>query len=431
MLLIFLYTGVSYTIRLRGIQFRGLMQGLKSISHSSSEEGLSSYSSLCTALAATIGTGNIVGVATALAAGGPGALFWMIIAAVFGMATQFAEGFLALRFGRKSLPRFRAAGPFSYMEYGLGKKWVGVFYAVITAGAGLLGVGTITQINSITHAVDALFPAQAVWGGQSLPVLLAGAAVCLCAGAVILGGAKRISSVCETLVPLMSGIFLFCSVILLGRHYRQIPTAIYMVCKGAFCPKAFMGAGSGICIRHILRMGIGRGVFTNEAGMGTAAIAAGSSNVKDPVKQGLISMSATFIDTIVICTISGLSLLVTGAWNLPLEGGELTTFAWGMGLPWQWGISAFLLNVCLVFFAFATIIGWGFYAEQSLIYLTGGKGLKLYRVAYIAALGAGPFLSVEGAFSLADILNAAMALPNLICLLLLQESVVKEVRKSY
>ena len=431
MLLFFLVSGGIFTLRFRGIQLRGLGQGLRSIFCKDREEGMSAYSALCTALGATIGTGNIVGVATAISAGGPGAVFWMLIAGFLGMATQFAEGFLAVRYGKNPPPSSAVVGPFSYMELGLGKRWMGKLYAGITLAAGLLGVGTVTQISSITQAIDGMFPAPPMWLGLSLPVVLATALICLCAAAVIFGGAKRIGTVCQTLVPLMSGLFLLCSVLLLFRHRGGIPSALGLILKGAFSPKAIMGAGAGIGLRQVMRMGISRGVLTNEAGMGTAAIAAGASNVTDPMRQGLISMSATFIDTLVICSISGLCLVVTGAWRMPLEGGALTAFAWTVGLPWKGEISVFLLNMSLVFFAFATVIGWCFYAERCLIYLTGGKGLKLYRLGYILVLSVGAFLSVDGAFYLADILNGAMALPNLISLLLLQEEVVKEVRNNY
>ncbi len=425
---LFLFVGIWYTIGLRGIQFRRLPEALKSISTGEKEKGMSTYSALCTALAATIGTGNIVGVATALGTGGPGALFWMILAAVFGMGTQFAEGYLAVRY-RPDAPN-AVGGPFSYMDRGLRKPKAGKLYGWITVGAGLLGVGTITQINSITKGVSALFPSRIMIGNYSVVTIITGFVVTVAAGLVLLGGGKRIAKVCETLVPLMSGLYLFCAFVLLICNYDKIPYGISLILRGAFRPKAVLGAGSGICIRQVLRMGISRGVFTNEAGMGTGAIAAAASCERDPVKQGLITMSATFIDTIVICTISGLCLIVTGAWNQSMEGGAMTDFAWTVGLPWSHSLSSYLLILCLVFFAFATIIGWSFYGERCLIYLTGGKGLKLYRMGYLLALVMGPFLSVSVVFNLADILNAMMAVPNLTALLFLRREVVFGVRNS-
>ncbi len=425
---LFLFVGLWYTLGLKGIQFRRLPEALRSISTGSDGRGMSSYSVLCTALAATIGTGNIVGVATAIGTGGPGALFWMLVAACFGMATQFAEGYLAVRYRPEGMGA--VGGPFYYMDKGLRKPGLGKLYAWITVGAGLLGVGTVTQINSITKGVSSLFPSDTSVFGESPVVIITGAVVTVGAGAVLLGGAKRIVKVCETLVPLMSALYLFCSVTILICCWRRIPYGISLVFRSAFCPRAVLGAGAGICIRQAMRMGIGRGVFTNEAGMGTGAITAAASGERDPVKQGLITMSTTFIDTILICTLSGLCLIVTGAWDQPLEGGKMTDLAWAIGLPWSRNLSSYLLVLCLVFFAFATIIGWSFYGERALLYLTGGKWVKFYRIGYLLALGVGPFLSVSTVFDLADILNAVMALPNLGALLLLRKEVVDIYRKS-
>ena len=366
-----------------------------------------------------------MGVATAISVGGPGALFWMLLSASVGMATQFTEGFLAIRYSEDS----KIIGPFSYMERGLRNKFLGKLYALITVISGLLGVGTIIQINSITYAVDQLIPRQPILQNCSIPMLASTGIVCFFAFLVILGGGDRISKVCQYLVPFMSAIFLFCSLFLLLRNIQKLPHALVLVVKGAFDPKAVMGGTVGIGLQQVMRMGIGRGVLTNEAGMGTTAIAAGTSGEKDPYKQGLVSMSATFIDTIVICTLSGLSLILTDVWQSPYTGGQLTTYAWQTGLPGNGHLWVLLLNLCLIFFAFATILGWGFYAEQCLCYLTKGRGLRLYRTAYIATLFVGPFLTVSTAFDLADILNGLMSVPNLLSILLLQEEVVKEVRK--
>ena len=301
---------------------------------------------------------------------------------------------------------------------------------MITIGASVLGVGTITQINSITKGISDLSPSSSLLFGHPTSTVMAGFAVTALAGTVLFGGSGRISTVCETLVPVMSAIYLICSFILLICHFREIPNGIAMIGKGAFCPEAAMGAGCGIGIRQVMRMGISRGVFTNEAGMGTGAIAASASSERDPIKQGLVTMSATLIDTVVICTITGLCLIVTDAWKQPLEGGAITAFAWQKGLPWSERLSSYLLVICLVFFAFATIIGWHFYGERCLVYLTGGKGIMLYRLGYLGALAIGPFLSVSTAFDLSDILNAMMALPNLTSLFLLRGEVISYVRKN-
>lgn len=431
MMVLFVGTGLLFTVRLRGIQFRRLGTALRlSCSHEEGS-GISPYAALCTALAATIGTGNIVGVATALSTGGPGALLWMLLAAVFGMATQYAEGYLAVRYRKKADGKW-FGGPFCYIELGLGKrkKWLAVLFAAIGAAAGILGVGTVTQVNSITSAADGFFSSPTLLriGSRSFSaaVVISGLIVAAAAAAVLLGGVTRISSVCQMLVPLMSATYIMCSLLLLICCAERIPSAVSLIVKSAFSPKAVLGAGAGIGLKTAMRMGIGRGVFTNEAGIGSTAIAAGASGEQNPVRQGLVSMTGTFIDTIIICTMTGLCLVVTGAWNVPSEGVGLTDYAWRTGLPWTESLSSFLLMVCLIFFAFATIIGWNFYAESCLRYLTKNRRIqKAYRIAYLLAVLFGPYFSVRAAWETADILNALMALPNLAALFLLQKEVIR------
>ena len=369
---------------------------------------VSQFQALTTALASTIGTGNIVGVATALAAGGPGALLWMMAAALFGMATQYAEGYLAVRYRRRQ-----------------GGKW--------------LGVGTVAQVNSITTAVEGFFDplkrsVAMTAGGNAVTwaAVIAGGLTVLFSAMVLLGGADRISRVCSLVVPLMSAVYVLCSVLILVRCRAQIPAALRLIAVSAFSPRAAAGAAGGLTMRRILRMGIGRGVFTNEAGLGSTPIAAACSSNEDPVRQGLVTMTGTFLDTIVICSLTGLCLVVTGAWCVPgLAGFRITEQAWRAALPWPAGLSSFLLLVCLVFFAFSTIIGWNFYGEQCLRYLTGGsqRAQRLYRWCYLTALCTAPLLSVKAAWELADILNACMALPNLTALLLLWRQVVEGSRR--
>lgn len=434
-LALFVGVGLFFTVRLRGIQLRRLGRALRLIGSRESGNGISPYAALCTSLAATIGTGNIVGVATAMAAGGPGALFWMLLAGLFGMATQYAEGFLAVKY-RNGKGGF--GGPYCYIEYGLGEKWkwLAKTFAAIGAAVGILGVGTVTQVNSITASVDSFFTSETLFrlGGReySAATVVSGAIVTVAAALVLLGGVKRISKVCETLVPLMSVVYVAASVLLLCCCAERIPSAVVLIVRSAFRPRAVLGGAAGIGLRSVLRMGIGRGVFTNEAGIGSSAIAAAASNVRDPVKQGLISMTGTFIDTLVICTMTGLCLTVTGAWSMPLEGVEITDYAWKSALPWAGSLSSFILMICLVFFGFSTIIGWNFYAEGCLHYLAGErKRVRLaYRLAYLAAIALGPYLTVRSVWELADILNAVMALPNLTALLLLQNTVVRETRKG-
>lgn len=438
MLLLFLGVGMLFTIRLRGIQVRRLKTAFRCIGTQENESGISPFASLCTALAATIGTGNIVGVATAICTGGPGALFWMLAAAVFGMATQYAEGFLAVKFRRKGKNGWYG-GPFCYIEQGLGKrwKWLAVTFAAIGAAVGLLGVGTVTQVNSITSAVDGFFTSGTAFclAGREISwaTVVSGAFVTFAAALVLLGGVSRITKVCQMLVPLMSAAYLLCSLLLLLRHAGMIPSALLLMVKSAFAPRAVLGGAAGISLKMAMRMGIGRGVFTNEAGVGSSPIAAAASNERQPVRQGLVTMTGTFIDTIIICTVTGLCLIVTNAWQMPLEGVHITDYAWRSGLPWRESLSSFILMACLVFFAFATIIGWNFYAEQCFGYLVGERTTlrKLYRFAYIAAIAVGPYFTVSAAWELADILNAIMALPNLTALLLLQNVVVSDTRRWF
>ncbi|MDR0889897.1 MAG: sodium:alanine symporter family protein [Oscillospiraceae bacterium] len=438
LMILFLGVGLLFTIRLRGIQWRYLGRALRSIFQDDGGKGdASPYAALCTALAATIGTGNIVGVATALCIGGPGALLWMLIAAVFGMATQYAEGFLAVKYRRKSGGRWHG-GPFYYIEYGLGKRfrWLAVSFAGIGALVGLLGVGTVTQVNSITSSVENFFDVQRAHiafslagRGYSWAVVISGVLVAFFSALVLIGGVKRIMKVCETLVPLMSAAYVLCCVLILVLCAGKIPAALRLIGTSAFAPRAALGAGAGISLRMAMRMGIGRGVLTNEAGVGSTPIAAAAARTNDPVRQGLVTMTGTFIDTIVICSMTGLCLVLTGAWNMPgLEGVQVTDYAWRTTLPWAQSLSSFVLMLCLVFFAFATIIGWNFYAESCLAYLVkdNRRAVKIYRALYIVAIIGGPYLTVSAAWEMADIFNALMALPNLTALLLLHKTVVRD-----
>ena len=433
MMLLFLGVGLIYTVRLRGLQFRFLPEAFRCLGRQNGKSGISPYAALCTSLAATIGTGNIVGVGTALCAGGPGALFWMLVAAFLGMGTQYAEGFLAAKYRKKGC----FGGPFAYIEGGLGKKWkwLASLYAFLGVSVGLLGVGTVTQVTSITGAVDSFFSSKTVFFLQGRPIsgaaIIAGALVTFAAGAVLMGGATRITKVCECFVPFMSAAYLIFAAILLICHLREIPEAVLLIVKSAFCPKAALGAAAGISIKTAMRMGIGRGVFTNEAGLGTTAIAAASSNEEIPVYQGLTSMTGTFIDTVVICTVTGLCLVVTDAWNAPVENVAITDYAWRHGLPWTESLSSFVLMVCLCFFAFATVIGWNFYAEACLRYLAGENRCAklLYRMAYLCVIAISPYISATIAWELADILNGIMALPNLTALLFLQKDVISDSKR--
>lgn len=447
-----LAAGVYLTARTRCVQVRMLGRALRyAVRDEADVRGeVSAFGALCTALSATVGTGNIVGVATAITAGGPGALLWMLAAAFFGMATKYAEGLLAVKYRVESRPGRFLGGPFCYIERGLGarRRPLAKFFALSGAAAGLLGIGTMTQVNGIRHAAQNLFdPGEQglvfTLGSGAQPLVRAtwttvivSAAVTLGAGLIIIGGIRRIARVSQVAVPVMAGMYvLFALVILIGSAGR-IPDAVGLIVRSAFDPAAAAGAAGGLALREVIRMGVGRGVFSNEAGLGSAPIAAASARTGDPSRQGLVAMTGTFIDTIVICTMTGLTIVVTGAWNPQITGEELrgvgvTAYAWRQGLPFPAGVSDALLAVCLAFFAFTTITGWSFYGERCLEYLTGSRrAVAVYRRLYIAAVFLGSYLSLDTVWGIADICNGLMAFPNLIALFLLGGVVAKETRAA-
>lgn len=446
LMVLILGIGVYLTIRTRFVQVRYLGKALKyMVKNERNGVGeVTSFGALCTALSATIGTGNIVGVATAICAGGPGALLWMLIAAFFGMATKYTEGLLAIKFRRETRPGHFLGGPFYYIELGLGKKWkwLAKAFAFFGALAGIMGIGTIAQIHGITSAATSLFdPEQAAVafsiGGvdYTWTTVIAGAAVTLFAALVIIGGIKRIAKVSEVIVPFMAATYVLFALIILIANYRSVPSAIKSVVVGAFDPSAVGGAITGLALKTIIQKGVGRGIFSNEAGLGSAPIAAASAKTNSPARQGLVTMTGTFIDTIVICTMTGLSIVITGAWDprvtgVQLQGVDVTTYAWQHGLPFDKSISAFLLMMCLIFFAFTTILGWNYYGERCLEYLSGGKKsmVLLYRVLYILAVLIGPYLTVAAVWNIADVFNSLMAFPNLIALFLLAGIAAKETK---
>lgn len=439
LIVIILAVGIYLTIRLRGLQILQLPRALKYMVHN--EEGgsgeVSSFAALCTALSATIGTGNIVGVATAISTGGPGSLFWMWIAALFGMATKYAEGVLAIKYRVINKNEHTLGGPFYYIENGMGKnfKWLAKIFAFFGTGVGLLGIGTFTQVNGISNAVNNYFDPNNSWNvyilghTYSWTVVISGIVLTVCVGLVIIGGIKRISSVSQIVVPFMAGLYILAAVTILVLNFNKIPAAVVTIFKSAFGIKAATGGALG-SILIAMQSGIARGIFSNEAGLGSAPIAAAAAKTNEPVRQGLVSMTGTFIDTIIICTMTGITIVLTGTWNIGLEGVGITTAAFQKGLPFPAAISAFLLMLCLVFFAFTTILGWDYYSERCLEYLCGGKKgiLKYYRWLYVFAVFMGPFMSISAVWTIADIFNALMALPNLIAILFLSNVVVKETK---
>lgn len=441
LIVLILAVGIFLTIRLKGLQITKLPLAIRHIraNEKSGEHGeVSSFGALCTALSATIGTGNIVGVATALVAGGPGALFWMWLAALLGTATKYSECLLAVKYRVVAEDGHIIGGPFYYIEKGMGKKWkwLGKIFAFFGVGVGLFGIGTFTQVNGITSAVKNFFDpnsqhAVSLFGmDYSWAVVIAGIILTICVALVIIGGLKRISKVAEVIVPFMAVLYVAAALLIIICNITKVPAAVVTIVQSAFGLKAAAGGMMGAMI-VAMQKGIARGIFSNEAGLGSAPIAAAAAQVAEPAKQGLVSMMGTVIDTLVICTMTGLSIVITGTWDMGLEGVEVTTRAFQLGLPFPNQLCSFILMLCLVFFAFTTILGWDYYSERCLEYLSGGnqKLVKGYRWVYILAIFIGPFMTVSAVWTIADIFNGLMAIPNLIAVVALNGVVVAETKK--
>lgn len=440
LIILIISVGLFLTIRLKGLQITKLGLAIKHMvkNEASGDGEVSGFASLCTALSATIGTGNIVGVATALVAGGPGALFWMWIAALVGTATKYSECLLAVKYRVIQKDGHILGGPFYYIEHGMGKKWkwLAKLFAFFGVGVGLLGIGTFTQINGITSAVNNFFDANNQWtvtlfGREySWSVIISGILLTIFAALVLIGGLKRISSVAQVIVPFMAVTYFIVTLAILVYNFREIPNALATIVQSAFGLRAVGGGAIG-SMMIAMQMGVARGIFSNEAGLGSAPIAAAAAVADAPAQQGLISMMGTFIDTIVICTMTGLTIVITGSWNIGLEGVSVTTRAFQMGLPLPAQFSSFILMLCLVFFAFTTILGWNYYSERCLEYIIGDKKnvIKAYKWLYILCIFIGPFMTVSAVWTIADIFNGLMAIPNLIALIALNGVVVSETNK--
>ena len=436
--------GVLLTLRTGLLQVKRLPLALRwMVKNEEGGEGeVSSFGALCTALSATIGTGNIVGVATAICAGGPGAVFWMIVAAFFGMTTKYAEGLLAVKYRVIDSDNHALGGPFYYIEQGMGLrfKWLAKLFAFFGVAAGLLGIGTFTQVNGITSAVMDFFDPKKLHtitvpgiGTYSWAVVIASLVLTLCVALVVIGGIKRITNVAQIIVPFMAVIYIVFALVLILTNITKVPAAVGIIVKGAFNPRAVTGGIAGSML-VAMQKGVARGIFSNEAGLGSAPIAAAAAQTKEPVRQGLVSMTGTFIDTIIICAMTGISLVVTGAWQAEgLEGVQVTSYAFQNGLPFPKELSAFILMLCLIFFAFTTILGWDYYSERCLEYLTGKnkKVVKVYRWLYILAVFIGPYMTVSAVWTIADIFNGLMALPNMIALFALSGVVARETKSFF
>jgi AGCS family alanine or glycine:cation symporter len=420
LLVLLVGTGLFLTLRLRFLSFRKLPLALKMVftrSESKGEAGdITHFQALMTALAATIGTGNIVGVATAVFAGGPGAVFWMWVTALVGMATKYGEAVLAVKYRIVDDKGEMAGGPMYYLERGLKMKWLGVLFAVFGAIAAF-GIGNMVQSNSVAGALKDTF---------NLPLPMAGIILALCVGVVTLGGIKSIGRVSEWVVPIMAVIYVAGALVILLINVKAIPSALGLIFESAFTGHAAVGGFLGATIKQAIQMGVARGVFSNESGLGSAPIAAAAAKTDYPVRQALVSMTGTFLDTIIVCSMTGLVLVVTGAWASGKEGVEMTRLAFGSGLPGDWG--GFIVSFGIIFFAYSTILGWSYYGEKCMEYLFGLKLILPYRILFVIIVFIGSIMKLDLVWGIADIMNGLMAVPNLIGLLGLSGVIVAETK---
>lgn len=423
LLILLVGTGIYLTFRLRLLQISRLSRAFRLIFVSGEDHhgDVSSFAALCTALAATVGTGNIIGVATAIKVGGPGALFWMWLAAFFGMATKYAEGLLAIKYRSKDAHGAVAGGPMHYILLGMGEKWrpLAIFFAVAGVLVALLGIGTFTQVNSITEAMQNTIQLPSAVTASILAILVA---------LVIFSGIQSIARVSTKVVPFMAAIYILGTVTVLAVNLDRLLPTLQLVFTSAFSQTAAVGGFAGASMRMAIQNGVARGVFSNESGLGSAPIAAAAAKTKEPVEQGLISMTGTFIDTLIICSLTGLTILVTGVWNSDLNGVRLTQAAFSTIFS---SFGPVLLTIFLVLFAFTTILGWNYYGERCFEFLFGVKYIRLYRIIFVAMVLLGGFIELEAVWVIADIVNALMALPNLIALLALSPVIIAETKKYF
>lgn len=428
LLILLVGTGIFLTLRLGLIQVFRLPLALKYVLNSRKFEAgvlgdVSSFAALSTALSATIGTGNIVGVATAVKLGGPGALFWMFLAAFFGMATMYSEALLAVRYRTVDANGQMSGGPMYYIKNGLAGKWYGRVLAPLFAFFGLnvalFGIGTFPQVNAIVDSARIAF---------DIPEVLTAVVLSLLVAFVTLGGIRRIAAVAQLMVPFMAIAYMLGCLIIIGVNLDKVPAVFSLVISSAFTETAAKGGFLGASMMLAIRMGIARGIFSNEAGLGSTPIAAAAAKVKDPAKQGLISMTGTFFDTIVVCLMTGTVLIITDSWTGDLEGAYMTSYAFSTVLA---DIGSYIVTVGLIFFAFTTIIGWNYYGERCTEFLFGVKGILPYKILYILIVASGSFLTLEMIWVLADIVNGLMAFPNLIALLALRKVIAAETGKYF
>ncbi len=423
MIILLFGTHVFMTFRTGFIQVKSISKGIRlSVSKDPDAEGeVSQFGALTTALAATIGTGNIVGVGTAIALGGPGAVLWIWLTGCFGIATKYSESLISVKYRVKTKDGRMQGGAMYALERGLNMKWLGMIFAIF-AGFASFGIGCATQVNAIANIVN---------GNFGVPNVVTGIVVVVMTGVVILGGIKSIANVCEKLVPFMAGFYVIGCIIILCMNYDFIIPAIKTICTLAFTPGAAAGGLVGTGIRAAIQFGVARGLFSNESGMGSAPIAAAAAQTRNPVRQALVSSTGTFWDTVVVCLMTGLVLVTTIMKNPDVnmgdirDGGVLSTEAFAQ-IPY---FGPIVLTLGIITFAWSTILGWAYYGERAVEYFAGRKGILPYRILYLAVAFIAPIVALDTVWLVADILNALMAIPNLIAVLLLSPVIAKETKK--
>lgn len=415
-LIIFLVgTGIFLTIRISFFSFRMLPYSLKMLfkrEDATSEGDISHFQAVMTALAATVGTGNVVGVATAVVIGGPGAVFWMWMTALVGMATKYSEGILGVKYRQKNSKGEMSGGPMYYLEHGLGQKWLGVLFAFFAVFAAIFGIGNMIQANAASDVALDVF---------NVPTWLTGVIMAVLVGSVLLGGVKSIGRTAGILVPFMIVFYLLAGITIMIIQIDQVPAAIGLIFTDAFTGNAVAGGALGT----VIRMGVARGLFSNEAGLGTGGIAAAAAKTDVPARQALISMTQVFIDTIVVCSITGITLVMADMYASGTEGAALTAQSFEAFLP---GVGDYVVAITLLVFIFSTILGWGYFGEKCFTYLVGSKFTMLYRIVFVIAIIPGATMSLSTVWNLGDVFNALMAVPNLIGLVLLSGVVVAETK---
>ncbi len=412
MLVLILGTGLYLTLGLRFLPVRHIPDGFKLIwkgrKEDKQEGEISPFNALMTSLSATIGTGNIAGVATAIFMGGPGAMFWMWVAALLGMATKYAEAVLAVTYREKDEEGNHVGGPMFYIKNGLGDnwKWLAFLFALFASIAGF-GIGNTIQANSVSDVLESSF---------GIPELYSGIVLAILVGLVLIGGIKRIAHVAGAVVPFMAIAYFVSGVVIIAMNITEIPAAIGTIVTSAFTPTAAMGGFAGASVWAALQFGVARGIFSNEAGLGSAPIAHAAAKTDSAVRQGLVAMMGTFIDTIIICSITGLAIVVTGAYTSGESGAALSMLAFSKALPY---VGEYVVTLGLIVFAFTTLVGWSFYGEKSVYYIFGQKAIIPFRIIWVLVIPFGSMMDLKFIWLLADTLNALMAIPNLIAIALL------------